>query len=131
MATFVPTTQERADILESLALVGPAKPVGYLPLPTVMKALRLTIPAVEQEYANGSRQVRVLGPEDCCIKGGAVYVFDQPALASLLSASSRLLTDLGWPTDSEAFIRRIAVEWLTDDHPLIGLVRQAFGDVRS
>ncbi|AMJ60499.1 hypothetical protein [Bosea sp. PAMC 26642] len=128
MAYFVPTEEQRADILESLAQVGRDKAIGYLPMPTVLKILRLTIPAVEREFANSDRSVLALSPDECCINGGAVYVFDQQALAALLRASDALLASLGWPTDNEGFVRKIAAEWLTADHPLIGLVREAFGD---
>ena len=128
MAYFVPTEEQRAVILESFTRVGPDKAIGYLPMPTVLKILRLTIPAVEREFASGHRAVLPLGPDKCCINGGAVYVFDQMALAALLRTSGAQLARLGWPADNEGFVRKIAAEWLGDDHPLMGLVREAFGD---
>jgi hypothetical protein len=131
MADSGPTEEQRADILESFARVGPEKAIGYLPMPTVLKILRLTIPTVEREFASSDRMVLALSADECCINGGAVYVFDQPALAALLRASSALLASLGWPADSESFVRKIAAEWLTADHPLIELVREAFGDTHA
>jgi len=128
MACFVPTEEQRADILNSFTRVGPDKAIGYLPMRTVLNILRLTIPAVEFEFASGNRTVLPLGPDECCIDGGAVYVFDRLALASLLRTSSAQLASLGWPTDNEGFVRKIAAEWLAADHPLLGLVREAFGD---
>ena len=131
MASFVPTEEQRADILDSFTRVGPDKAIGYLPIPTVLKILRLTIPTVEREFASGHRRVLPLGPDESCIDGGAVYGFDQLALAALLRTSSGQLASLGWPADNEGFVRKIAAEWLAPDHPLMGLVREAFADTHS
>ncbi|CAN7142644.1 hypothetical protein LJR090_000073 [Bosea sp. LjRoot90] len=131
MAHFVPTEAQRADILKSFTRVGPDKAIGYLPMSTVLKILQLTIPAVERDFASSDRVVLALSPNECCIDGGAVYVFDQRALAELLRNSGALLASLGWPAENEGFVRKIAAVWLTADHPLISLVREAFGDARA
>lgn len=121
-----------AYILESLTMVGPGKAVGYLPLRTVKRVLGLNIEDVIATAIVGGLRAISIGPPHCCIKSGALYLFDSDALEKLLRASSDILTDAGSPTDPEMFVRFIARDWFAPDHPIMPIIRAAFADgVRS
>jgi len=82
-------------VLESLSLVGPSKAVGYLPLRTVTHVLGLTVEGVIADAEARGLKAIPLGPRQCCIKSGALYVFDEEALERILRGSSTTLQDVG------------------------------------
>lgn len=117
-----------AYIRESLSLVGPDKAVGYLPLRTLKHVLGLGVEeAVADAVGRGLKAIR-LGPRICCIKSGALYVFDQTALERILNGSSATLAEVGAPADPEMFVRFIARNWFAPDHPITPIIQAAFAD---
>lgn len=115
-------------VLESLTLVGPTKAVGYLPLRTVTQVLGLNVgDVITQTMARGLRAIAI-GPHHCCIKSGALYVFDAVALEAVLRVESSTLEQVNAPTDPEMFVRFIARDWFVPDHPIMPIVRAAFAD---
>lgn len=118
-------------ILESLTLVGPAKAVGYLPLQTVTQVLGLSVEdVIAQSTARGLRAISI-GPQHCCIKSGALYVFDAGALEAILRVGSATLEQVNAPTDPEMFVRFIDHDWFVPDHPIMPIIRVAFADIKS
>lgn len=119
-------------VFESLTLVGPAKAIGYLPLQTVTRLLGLDVDVVSaQARARGLKAI-FIGPCDCCIKSGALYVFDAAALELILRAEAATLEKVNAPTDAEMFVRFVARNWFAADHPIMPIIRAAFADnVRS
>jgi len=115
-------------VLGSLTLVGPAKAVGYLPLRTVTHVLELNVgDVITQAMARGLRAISI-GPNHCCIKSGALYVFDAVALEAVLRVGSAALEQVNAPTDPEMFVRFIARDWFAPHHPIMPIIRAAFAD---
>ena len=118
----------RHTSLRNLTEVGPAKPVGYLPLDTIKKVAKVSIEVVANEArARGLIAVQ-FGPDACCIKSGALYVYDREALAKLLQAQAGLVTVVGLPLDPDRFVAHIAADWYAEDNPACRIIAAAFGD---
>jgi hypothetical protein len=118
----------REEILNSLLLVGPRKAVGYLPLNTIRKVLHMDLQSLVREATAKGLSAVVLEPDRCCIKSGALYVYDSGSLLDVLEASRIVLSKHGWPTDADGFIIRVASEWLEEASPIYPVIRQAFGE---
>jgi hypothetical protein len=81
--------------------------------------------------AAGSRRglhAVILDADSTCIHSGAVYLYSASDLEALLLRNRCLLEQNGWPDDCEAFVARIAAEWLQPDHPIAPVIHAAFGD---
>jgi len=76
--------------------------------------------------SSGHRGV-VLGPDHCRIASGAVYAFSERDLDTLLQSNRDVLLHCGWPVTPEAFVRRVAAEWI-EEGELLDVIRRAFGD---
>lgn len=124
MAVSEPT--KAASLLRSLNRVGPAKPVGYLPLNTVKDLVNVEV-VMANAAARGLAAAQ-FGPENCCIRSGALYVYDRQALRRLLRNHADLLAAANMPLDPDHFIARIAAVWLEPSHPVHSIIAQAFGD---
>jgi hypothetical protein len=70
----------------------------------------------------------IVDEKESCIKSGAVYVYSADYLNKLLERSSDILIRNDWPSDNEGFIRTIARNWVEDGHPVMPIIREAFGD---
>ena len=115
-------------VLESLSLVGPSKAVGYLPIRTVTHVLGLKVEGVIADAEARGLEAITFGPRHCCIKSGALYVFDQEALERILRGSSATLQEVGAPLDPQKFVRFIARNWFASDSPIMPIIRTAFAD---
>ena len=62
----------RSTILSSLTQVGPAKPIGYLPLYTIRDILQMDPYALAQDAKTRGLSSTLFGPNQCCIKSGAL-----------------------------------------------------------
>jgi hypothetical protein len=123
-----PSEDEQRILLRDLAEVGPSKPVGYLPLHTIKDFVQLPPEALlRAATARGLAAVQ-FGPDKCCIKSGALYVYDRKALANLLQAQSEALATAGLPPDPDRFVAHIATVWYARDHPASSIIASAFGD---
>jgi len=101
---------EMSVILSNLTQVGPAKPIGYLPLHTIRDILQMDPHALAHDAKANGLSTALFGPDQCCIKSGALYVFDRQSL-EILMRSSRLSGNR-WPLDPDQFVARIAREWI-------------------
>lgn len=119
---------EATSLLRSLGRVGPAKPVGYLPLYTIRNVAKVEVNEVIASAAARGLASAQFGPEECCIKSGALYVYDREALTRLLRDHTDLLAAAETPLDPDHFVTRIAAVWVEPDHPLYPIIAQAFGD---
>jgi|SRR5215470_337418 len=123
---------ERTDIVAQTLRdhigVGSHKPVSYLPVRTIEDVIGITVAAYgSMVEANGGKCI-VVEPDICCIKSGAVYAYSEHELAAILNRNAALLSANGWPSDPDAFIRRLASKWLPDDAPVMKVVKAAFGE---
>jgi len=115
-------------IIDDTLNLGKQKPVSYLPIETVEVILGMD----RQEFmkladARGLHHL-VATPDACCIKSGAIFVYDAKTLALLLEKNRNILYRSGWSVDITSFVKRIALEWLDSDHPVAPVVRAAFGN---
>jgi 8-oxo-dGTP pyrophosphatase MutT (NUDIX family) len=121
-------TEDIDRIRESHLNVGPHRPLSYLPINTVEAVLKMNIGNYVAEAMMRDAKVAIIPAPLTCIKSGAVYVFDEPSLTTVLSANAPLLRLQGWPTTNREFVSRLAAEWLEDSHPVMPVVRAAFGE---
>jgi hypothetical protein len=115
-------------LLRSLTEVGPSKPVGYLPLYTIEEFVQLTPEAVAAAATARGLTTAQFGPAACCIKSGALYVYDREALASLLQERADAIFAAGLPLDPDRFVAHIATVWFEKDHPSYPIIVTVFGD---
>ena len=123
----VPTDAEREIYLRDLSRVGPRKPVGYLPLYTIQDFAHLSQEIVAALATARGLSAAEFSPRECCIKSGALYVYDPRALARLLRAHADVLEANGFPLDPDRFVAHIATTWFQIDHPAYAVIAQAFG----
>jgi hypothetical protein len=123
-----PSETERNALLRSLTEVGPAKPVGYLPLYTIEEFVQLTPEAVAAAATARGLATAQFGPAACCIKSGALYVYDRKALANLLQESADTIAAASLPSDPDRFVAHIATVWFDMAHPAYALIARAFGE---
>jgi hypothetical protein len=108
--------------------VGPTKPVAYLPLYTIEEFVKMTPETVVAAATARGLATAQFGPEACCIKSGALYVYDREALADLLQESADASAAAGLPSDPDRFVAHIAAVWFDRDHPAHPLIARAFGE---
>jgi hypothetical protein len=119
---------ERSAILRNLTQVGPPKPIGYLPLHTIRNILQMDPCALAHDAKANGLSVALFGPDQCCIKSGALYVFDRQSLETLIRSSRSILSASGWPLDPDQFVARIAREWIDHAHSVAPVIKRAFGE---
>ncbi|HZT18880.1 MAG TPA: hypothetical protein VFA23_05710 [Dongiaceae bacterium] len=114
-------------LLDTHIHVGPEKAVSYLPLRTVEHVIGITIQVYRSLAKGAGNHSMVFSASDCCIKSGAVYVYDLTSLRKVLRKNRVVLQAHGWPTGPVGFLKRIAREWLDERHPVMPVIREAFG----
>jgi hypothetical protein len=131
MAVTAPDEDKRKALLSSLTDVGPVKPVSYLPLYTITDFAQLSPEAIAADAKARGLAVAQFGPDMCCIKSGAFYVYDSKALASLLQAQADGVSNAGLPHDPNHFVAHIAAVWYAEDHPAYRIIASAFGEAEK
>lgn len=117
------------DYMADLERVGSRKPLGYLPRNTITELCGRSLAEVKAWASRAGLYCLDLGPDECFIGSGALYVWDDDALLGLLAANADLLIRTGWPTYSVEFIGKVARE--DASHPALEeLIGRAFGDSR-
>ena len=124
----VANEQTRQLVFGSLAAVGNAKPVGYLPLATLEKHLAMDVTEVADSFGERGLKTRVFLANECCINSGALYVYDPSALQSVLNAASDVLERNKWPISAELFVDRLAKFWIEESDPVYPVIQRAFGN---
>lgn len=125
-----PRSGEADRLLLSLSRVGPNKPIGYLPLYTLRDVARVTPESVVADAIARGLAAAQFGPGECCIKSGALYVYDPAALSEILRARADTLAAQGMPSNPDRFVAYIAATWLEPSHPAYPIVAAAFDDIR-
>jgi len=115
-------------LLRSLAEVGPSKPVGYLPPHTIDDFVQLSPEALAKAATARGLATAQFGPDICCIKSGALYVYDREVLAKLLHMQADVISAAGLPLDPDLFDALIATVWFAADHPVRPIIASAFGE---
>ena len=117
-----------SSILNAHRRLGPHKPVSYLPIRTIESVLGRSVGEYRMMIEQAGFSCLVTPANESCIASGSVHAYSEFALADILSAHATALSEHGWPSSSEAFVGRIATEWLEDGHPVLPVVRIAFGN---
>jgi hypothetical protein len=120
--------EDRKKILESHLNIGQQKAVSYLPINTIENTLNLSIDEYVTMIEERGHSAIVLGPQECCIKSGAVYAYNCMALGDILRDNNEILMQHGLTTKSDDFIKKIAAEWQDRDSALYQVIKRAFGD---
>lgn len=74
----------RAYVLKSFDSVGPEKAVGYLPLPAIRKILNESVSDIKNLYIQRWLNCIEFSEQETCIKGGALFVYDEIAFKKIL-----------------------------------------------
>jgi hypothetical protein len=119
---------QRRALVSCLRDVGPRKPVGYLPLDTLRLFAKVRLADMVRDAARRGLEVAVFRPKQCCIKSGALYLYDRAALSALLDANADLLTASGISAEPKRFVAYIAANWLEPTHPACVVIAKAFAD---
>lgn len=116
------------DYLDDLRKVGPSKPLGYLPLPTIEKFAPYSAEGIAEERKRNGQEVLQLSEDQCHVTGGALYVYDREVLQRLLDEHTDILTKWSWPTSADEFVLKLATETATPKTALFDLVADSFAD---
>jgi hypothetical protein len=77
--------QEKIDyFLDDLRRVGPKKPIGYLSLTFLINTLKIDPLKIIEEVERKGLKFITLGLGETDVSGGALYVYDEKALKTLL-----------------------------------------------
>ena len=120
--------EERERILESLRAVGPDKPIGYLPRYTISDILGMRENTLIADANSRGLSTVSLGPTLCCIKSGALYIYDRGALKKILLASAQTLLACNMATEPDGFVLQVAATWFERSHPVYSIIAAAFGE---
>ena len=116
------------ETLKSHLNVGPSKAVAYLPTKTIETVIGIPVSAYRSMVEQAGNTCVVVSADRSYIVSGAVYSYNEPALTTILNSNTALLARHGWPADPEGFVRRLALEHLPEESPLMPVVKAAFGD---
>jgi hypothetical protein len=122
------TLGEQANILRNLIEVGSTKSIGYLPLCTIRDFLGKDVRILAKEAINRGMSAIIVGPNECCIKSGALYVYNDSMLSNVLTSNLPLLRAAGCPMTPARFVRHIAATWFDANERIIPVIKSAFGD---
>jgi hypothetical protein len=110
--------------------VGATKAVGYLPLYTIERVLGQNPAELVQHYRQKGLCVRVFDQNECCIKSGALFVWDYDQASRCIKEFGKSVTEKGWPIDANVVLENIATEWFEKDDPIMPLVYALYGELR-
>lgn len=122
------TKVEKEAILRNLSDVGFSKSIGYLPLQTVEKFLRMDVDDLARLMRSKGLAARILSVDECCINSGAIYVYNTAALQKLLDENVEVLEASSWPSAADQFVSHVAKSWLEPDHAVFAVIQRAFGE---
>lgn len=115
-------------MLEDLYKVGKAKPLAYETQAELAGSCGHDLQKLAAELAAAGRKILLLSDRETVIYSGALYVYDEEALAFLLAKRAAVLRDAGLPATPEAFVRAVAARWIPEKTALFDLIADAFGD---
>ncbi len=76
----IESEQKRQAIFGSFSAVETAKPLGYLPLATLDQHLEMEVGGIAASLEKRGLKTKIFQADECCIKSGALYVYDPSAL---------------------------------------------------
>lgn len=127
------STETPEEVMRDLRDVGPAKPMGYLPLQSITEFCGIPLAdAIEEAQVRGLTWCVFEESPDSHIVSGALYVWDRAALGALLQVNRDILAIAEWPLDPDDFVAKVdRVTVYEDIFPaLYELIGAAFADER-
>lgn len=118
------------NFLKDLLLVGSQKPLGYLPIDTLVDLCKVDLKRLQKELEGRGLKTVYLkeGRGRCNIASGALFAYDESALRALLASRKDVLRAEGWPDDPAKFVHYVATKYAKFGTPLFDLVADAFSD---
>lgn len=116
------------DPLNDLWQVGWSKPIGYLPLRAIESSGSSATHLADWAEKNDLKHA-VLTEDDGHVVSGAVYVWHEGAVQRLLDLNPNILTQSGWPTQADAFVKTVATR-TAEGEEIYDLVGAMFDDLR-
>lgn len=113
------------DLLNDLRLVGETKPLGNMPVDTLI-SYGQNPDGMIQEAKNRGLSALMYQPDHTHYQ--ELVVYDPQALGLLLDHNRALLEKYQWPIDPEGFARKTSTEIIPAGTPLYDLIADAFGD---
>lgn len=121
------SAKDAEHLLNDLKLVGPEKPIGFLPVDTLIKICKIDPERIKEELEWRGLKTIIMNKRESGVPNGVLYVYDENSLKLLLDKNRTILENAGWPTNPESFVRHLKniVGYGTD---LFDLIADAFGD---
>jgi len=118
--------------MDDLYAVGPHKPLGYLPLDTILEVEREDIDAVKTRCESLGLLTHQGDLEETNVVGGALFAYDEESLSELLEVNRGLLEHYSWPVTPLEFIKKLGEGLINStEHPaLFKLIAWAYNDHR-
>lgn len=118
---------EIEEMLGDIRNVGPAKPVGYLPIEEITDYSKSGVQTLISESKTRGLETRIFTDHVWPGYRGSLWVYDRIALQALLNKDREILVQAGWPTEADEFVAHLYVQEPIGT-PLYKLIARAFGD---
>ncbi len=115
-------------ISRDLSEVGPQKPVGYELLRNFADYSQADMDGLVRRLEKKGLKVLILKDAECVMRSGALYAYHERALSAHLKKRAAVLAAGNWPTEPEAFVRKLALEWTPEKTPLFDTIADAFNN---
>jgi hypothetical protein len=114
--------------MRSIEDVGRTKAVGYLPLATLEKVLGLEPEELRKQSIARSLEVRIFEEGKCCIKSGAIFVYDSVLFKKIAEKFREEILARGWIAECDFLIERIATNWFSEQEPVLQFISALYGE---
>jgi hypothetical protein len=123
--------EQGRNVMDDLFKVGVGKPLGYLPLLTIISE-GYDPEKLAADLRSRGLETRISSVGESNIDSGSMWVWDRNALANLLKGYKTILETVGWPLDPDSFVHQVITQAVDErDFPeLYALVGMAFNDAR-
>lgn len=128
-----PSPETPEEVMRDLRDVGPAKPMGYLPIRGITRFCGIPLAEAIADVQARGLAWRVVGePPASSVASGALYVWDRAALGALLDANRDILMIADWPLDPDVFVAKVDRVTVHEEvfPALYELIGAAFADDR-
>lgn len=114
--------------INDLDRVGPDKPLGYLPLDTVINICERDPMELAHELEGRGLKTKIFSDGECLRRGGMLYTYDEVALGALLKVHAGILHDAHWPETPHEFVTKSATTRAELYTKLFTVIADAFAD---
>lgn len=119
-------SEQQKEVMGDLLSVGQQKPLGWLPLDTLQNA-EVSPEQLAGELESKGLKTLILDQEEGGVRSGALFVYDESALKSLIEVNLQTIQQAGWPTEPDAFVRNLKNQEKRFT-PMFNVIADAFND---